>query len=43
MSDPAASERALHNQFIAFIRAFGLHRPEETPCANQSQSRRRTR
>jgi DNA-binding MarR family transcriptional regulator len=22
----------LQNQFIAFIRAFGLHRPEQTPC-----------
>ena len=32
MSDPAAAEHALQNQFIAFIRAFGLHRPEQTPC-----------
>jgi hypothetical protein len=32
MSDPAAAEHALQNQFIAFIRAFGLHQPEQTPC-----------
>jgi len=31
MSDSAA-ERAIQDQFIAFIRAFGLHRPEQTPC-----------
>jgi DNA-binding MarR family transcriptional regulator len=23
---------ALQNQLIAFIRAFGLHRPDQTPC-----------
>jgi len=32
MSDSAAAQRALQDQFIAFIRAFGLHRPEQTPC-----------
>ncbi len=27
-----ASHLALQEQMIAFIRAFGLHRPEQTPC-----------
>jgi DNA-binding MarR family transcriptional regulator len=26
------TEQALQEQLIAFIRAFGLHRPEQTPC-----------
>ena len=26
------SERSLQEQIIAFIRAFGLHRPDQTPC-----------
>src|SRR5438046_1527168 len=32
MAEPAPAERALQDQFIALIRAFGLHRPEQTPC-----------
>ena len=26
------TEQALQEQIVAFIRAFGLHRPEQTPC-----------
>lgn len=26
------TEQALQEQLVAFIRAFGLHRPEQTPC-----------
>ena len=34
MSEPIdpTSDYALQNQLIAFIRAFGLHRPDQTPC-----------
>lgn len=32
MTDSTSAERALQDQFIALIRAFGLHRPEQTPC-----------
>jgi DNA-binding MarR family transcriptional regulator len=26
------TEQALQEQLVAFVRAFGLHRPEQTPC-----------
>ena len=26
------TDEALQDQLVAFIRAFGLHRPEQTPC-----------
>ncbi|SRR6266498_2245754 len=26
------TDQALQEQIVAFIRAFGLHRPEQTPC-----------
>ncbi len=29
---PLVTEQILPEQLIAFIRAFGLHRPEQTPC-----------
>jgi DNA-binding MarR family transcriptional regulator len=29
---PRVTEQMLQEQLIAFIRAFGLHRPEQTPC-----------
>ncbi len=32
MSYDSSSNRALQEQITAFIRAFGLHRPEQTPC-----------
>jgi DNA-binding MarR family transcriptional regulator len=33
-TEPTAIDagRALQEQIIAFIRAFGLHRPDQTPC-----------
>jgi DNA-binding MarR family transcriptional regulator len=27
-----SSQRALQEQMVALVRAFGLHRPEQTPC-----------
>lgn len=32
MAELTSTEHALQRQFIAFVRAFGLHRPEQTPC-----------
>jgi DNA-binding MarR family transcriptional regulator len=32
MSPAVASETSLQEQIISFIRAFGLHRPDATPC-----------
>jgi DNA-binding MarR family transcriptional regulator len=29
--DPSGSDH-LHGRMVAFVRAFGLHRPDETPC-----------
>jgi DNA-binding MarR family transcriptional regulator len=29
---PPMIEQAFQEQLVAFIRAFGLHRPEQTPC-----------
>jgi DNA-binding MarR family transcriptional regulator len=31
-SPPIVDGAALQHQLVAFIRAFGLHRPDETPC-----------
>lgn len=31
MSEPLP-EQALQTQLMAFVRAFGLHRPDQTPC-----------
>jgi DNA-binding MarR family transcriptional regulator len=31
-SPPQTVDAALQEQMIAFIRAFGLHRPDQTPC-----------
>jgi len=32
MSPAVATETSLQEQVISFIRAFGLHRPDATPC-----------
>ncbi len=32
MSHDSLTDRAFQEQITAFIRAFGLHRPEQTPC-----------
>lgn len=32
MSPAVATEASLQEQVISFIRAFGLHRPDATPC-----------
>lgn len=29
---PTVDGAALQHQLVAFVRAFGLHRPDETPC-----------
>ena len=29
---PAAARRDLQERMIALIRAFGLHKPDQTPC-----------
>jgi DNA-binding MarR family transcriptional regulator len=31
-TDPSVGVDHLHNRMVAFVRAFGLHRPDETPC-----------
>ncbi len=31
-SDPSVNAAAFQSQIVAFVRAFGLHRPEQTPC-----------
>ncbi|MEX0706274.1 MAG: MarR family winged helix-turn-helix transcriptional regulator [Nitriliruptoraceae bacterium] len=33
--EPEQTAAALQNRVVAFVRAFGLHRPEQTPCGAQ--------
>lgn len=35
LEDPEQVPTALQNRVVAFVRAFGLHRPEQTPCGAQ--------
>lgn len=32
LDDPEQTPAALQSRVVAFVRAFGLHRPEQTPC-----------
>ncbi len=35
LEEPEQTPAALQNRVVAFVRAFGLHRPEQTPCGAQ--------
>jgi DNA-binding MarR family transcriptional regulator len=35
LQDSEQTPAALQNRVVAFVRAFGLHRPEQTPCGAQ--------